>query len=423
MKRMLSVIVILLSTTAHARIYIPVNQPSDKKLPIAIPDLVGGGFGEDVAEIIRNDLTLSGYFQVITPEIYEKRAREEGTTLETIQFNYWQTIEAHALVKGEVQGSRGKLSVSLRLFDPYAPEMIVGKEYQAGSGDIREIAHRFADEIMEALTGRRGVFNTKITYAMVTNKKQREVYIMDMDGERARAVTKLRSMSLSPAWSPDGSHLVFTSYTKGRPDLYTIGVDGRGLKRLTENQGANLTPVWSPNGERIIYASSETGEAELYSISPDGANRRRLTQTMGIDLSPDFSPDGSEVVFASERSGNLHVFKMSVHGGATQRLTYVGYQNDLPEWSPLADKIAFSGRDSGTFDIFIMNPDGSNIQRLTIRSGSNEHPTFSPDGRFIAFQSTRDGTTAIYLMRADGSNQTRISKHNGMLPQWGPRVE
>ncbi|OGQ23464.1 MAG: Tol-Pal system beta propeller repeat protein TolB [Deltaproteobacteria bacterium RIFCSPLOWO2_02_FULL_44_10] len=408
---------------ASARIYIPVDQSSDKKFPIAVVDLFGGEEGAEIGKIIRNDLELSGYFNVLEPGLFENSAEQEGTTLETIQFGFWRSLETQALVKGSIEKERGEFIITLRLFDPFGPVMLVGKQYVGKKENLRDIAHRFSDEIMEVLTGIRGVFTTHIAYVASKGKKSLEVSVMDMDGKRARRLTKNGVMNISPAWSSDGSHLVFTSYITGAPEIFSMRSNGREMTRLTKDPGAKLTPLYTPSGSEIIYISTESGEAELSIMDANGKNQRRLNTGFGIDISPDISPDATEIVFASERSGNLHLFKMNTDGSNVKRLTFVGYQNDMPSWSPRADKIAFAGRDKGTFDIFIMNPDGSNIQRLTIRAGSNEHPTFSPDGRFIVFSSTRSGSEQIYLMRTDGSNQMPITTSGGRLPAWSPRLE
>lgn len=424
MKSILTYLLILFfPMAASARIYIPVDQPSDKKFPIAITDLKGNSIGTEIADIMRNDLDLSGYFQLIPQSVFQKRAEEDGATIESISFSYWTAIEAQGLVTGSIDTDGGAFVITLRLFDPYAPEMLIGKQYRAEKKDIREVAHRFSDEILEALTGIRGVFTTKIAYTVATGKRKKEIHIMDMDGKNSRRLTSSKSLSISPEWSPDGHRLIFTSYMDGAPDLYIMGTDGKGLTRLTFGKGASLTPIWSPDGQFICFANTETGEADIYCMNTNGKRKKQLTAALGIDLSPEFSPDGSEIVFASERAGKLHLFKMPSMGGEATRLTFVGYHNDMPSWSPRADKIAFAGRDQGDFDIFIMNPDGSNIQRLTINSRGNEHPSFSPDGRFIVFSSTREGEPAIYLMRADGTNQRRISSGGGILPTWGPRTE
>lgn len=411
----------MIPASASARIYIPIDQPADQKFPIAITDLKGGDIGEEIADIIRNDLTLSGYFRIIPTSSFADMAKKDGISQETIKFDFWSSIEAQALVKGEVGTESGKQIITLRLFDPVLREMLVGKQYRAEKKHLREVAHRFSDEIMAALTGIPGVFNTKIAYTAMTGKGRKEIYTMDMDGYNPGSVTGNKSLNLSPSWSPDGSKIVFTSYTKGNPDLYVMNIGSKGMRKITSAGGANITPSWSPAGDKIAYASSSTGISNLYLVSPSGGDARRLTVNSNIDVSPSWSPDGSSIVFSSERAGGLHVFRIPSSGGAVQRLTFVGYQNDMPSWSPMGDKIAFAGRDMGTFDIFIMNPDGSNIQRLTVGSGSNEHPSFSPDGRLITFESSRGGARAIYIMRADGSNQTRISKGNGELPEWGPQ--
>ncbi len=419
-----AIFLLLVCAVSEARIYIPIDQPSDHKFPIAICNLKGGGdMSKEIPNIIRNDLTLSGYFNVLPWGAYENQAEKEGITAESIRFSYWTSIEAQALVKGSIDSEGGKYVVTLRLFDPYIPEMLVGKQYTFTKKEMREVAHRFSDEIMEALTGIRGVFNTKITYTAVTRKGGKDIFVMDMDGENARRVTNLKSISLSSSWSPDGSQLAFTSYTRGSPDIYVIGADGKGLKQIVGGGGSKLTPSWAPDASRIAFSSSAAGEADIYTVSPGGGKTARITSSKGIDIAPTWSPDGGAVIFASDRTGGLHLYRASAGGGETHRLTFVGYQNDMPNWSPMGDKVVFAGRDMGAFDIFIMNPDGSNIQRLTLGAGNNEHPTWSPDGRFIVFSSTREGEAAVYLMRADGSNQTKISKGNGMLPEWGPRVK
>lgn len=419
----LTLAIVMATGVAEARIYIPIDQPSDKKFPIAVPDLKGSRQGKGITDVIRNDLELSGYFNVVDPSLYEDVAKKEGISAETIRFSYWTAIEVQALVKGEVKVEGDTIIAVMRLFDPYLRDMLVGKQYKAGKDDVREIAHRFSDEIMEALTGIRGVFNTKIAYAAVTGKGRKEIFVMDMDGYKPFAVTKNRSINVSPSWSPDGSQLVFTSYMRGNPDLYVVKLGEQRFRKITNGKGTNITPAWSPRGEPIAFASSIKGAPNLYTIPPSGRRMRQITASYSIDISPAWSPGANAMVFASERAGGLHLFRISPAGGEARRLTFVGYQNDMPDWSPMGDKIVFAGRDLGTFDIFIMNADGSNIQRLTIESGSNEHPSFSPDGRFIAFSSTREGGEAIYIMRADGSNQTRVSRGNGLLPDWGPQTK
>lgn len=418
--------IFFLPTVSHARIYILIDQPANQRFPIAISDL-DEGLGakrKDIAtvpSVIRNDLSISGYFTVVPPEAYLEGPA--GVTADTIDFKKWTMVGAGIVVKGTVLREKSQLTFQLKMFDANTHEMLLGKQYVATDDKTREIAHRFSDDIMQVLTGTRGVFNTKIAYAAQTKKKGgKDVYVMDMDGENAFAVTKNKSINISPAWAPDGSRLAFTSYMNGGPDIYVYNMATRAVVPITSNGNTNITPSWSPDGSQIVFSSSSSDDSELYLVNPASRRPRLLNKAYGIDIAPRFSPDGGSIVYASERGGKLHVHKMSADGSNVQRLTFVGDLNDSPDVSPDGTKILFCGRSAGAYDVFTMDIDGSNIQRLTIGAGNNEHPRWSPDGRFITFSSTRDGGSAIYMMRYDGANPVRISKGNGYLPDWGPRI-
>jgi TolB protein len=414
---------LLIANSASARIYIPIDQPPDQKFPIAISDLAkiggGGSAGKKIPDIIRNDLELSGYFRIIPKRAYLERSRKFA--IDEIDFKKWTMVGAKALVKGVIKKEEGRFVVQMKLFDPVDREMLVGKQYTFEVKDIRKIAHRFADEIMLSLTGIRGVFGTRIAYIKAIKKRRKSVYIMDMDGANDKRITKDKSISLGPTWSPDGTKISYASYVRGFPDIYTLDLASGHMRQLTNNRATNITPAWSPVGSWIAYASSLPGNMEIYAISPSGSNNRRLTNSFGIDIAPSFSPDGNEFVYTSERGGHVHIYKQSLLTGKHQRLTFVGSHNDSPDWSPDGQKVTFCGRHGGVFDIFTVNIDGSNVERLTIGVGDNEHPRWSPDGRFIVYSSTRFGKPKIIMMRYDGANQVQLGKKGyGMMPDWGP---
>ena len=416
---------LLWSFSAEARIYVPIDQPSDKKMPIAITPLMRGeggskGVAKEIPEIIQNDLTLSGYFEFIPPDAFLEPAGSSAVTTETIPFDLWTAIEAQALIKGTVSESGGFLKIQLRLFDPFLKQMLVGKEYTGTKKELRAIAHRFSDEVMESLTGIRGPFSSRITYAALARGGNKAIFVMDVDGENNYRITNNKTINLGPNWSPDGNKIVFTSFQTGQPELFIANLQSGELKQLTHNRTSNISPRWSKDGSSIMFTTSTTGDPELWTVSLTGKMLEQVTQTHGIDIAPTFSPDGGEIIFSSERAGRLHLFRMPAGGGPANRLTFVGIHNDTPDWSPDGLKVVFCSQDRGHFDLFIMNADGSTIQRLTSGAGDNEHPRWSPDGRYLVYSSSQTGGPAIYMMRADGSNITRLSPGNGQMPDWGP---
>ncbi len=416
-------LILLLPRLGHAAIYILIDQFSpDKKFPIAIADLVetkSGAIdaeGIAIADILRKNINLAGYFDVLNKSSYLDRSA--ALTTEEIDFSKWSQIGATVFVKGGYKKKGKDLIIEFRLYDPNLKQMLVGKEYKVRKDKAYAAVHRFADEIMLALTGERGIFNTKIAAACGPKGKE-QIVIMNLDGTEREFITQNNAMNFSPSWSPDGSQLVYTSYAKFFPELFVSTVKGSKGKRLTFNNMLNITPEFSPDGALIAMSSSMSGEPELHLIDFNGNEVGRLTNSYGIDISPTWSPDGRYLAFASERAGNLHIFVTDKGASEPKRLTFTGYQNDTPAWSPRGDKIAFVKRADGGFNIFTMNADGSMPVQLTSGAGNNENPTWSPDGRYLVFSSSRQKGANLFLMMWDGSNQTAITNDNQCkTPDW-----
>jgi len=415
---------------AHAAIYILIDQFSpEHKFPIAVADLIEKKSGQvdsqgtDISNLLRNNLKLAGYFDIIDKSRYTDHS--PALTPETgLDFGQWSATGATVFVKGAYEKKGKNDVIELRLYDPSLKQMLVGKEYKVPQDKSYAAIHRFADEIMLALTGERGFFNTKIAAACGPRGKE-QIVLMNVDGTEREAVSNNTAMNLSPNFSPDGSQVVYTSYAKFFPELFLSQVGKKGkTKRLTFNNKLNITPEFSPDGRLIAFSSSLSGDPDIFLIDPQGNQVAQLTKSQGIDISPAWSPDGNLIAFASERAGNLHIFVTDKNGAEPKRLTFTGYQNDTPEWSPKGDKIAFVKRTSGGFDVFNMNADGSMQQQLTSSAGNNENPTWSPDGRYIVFSSSRNKGSNLYLMMWDGSNQTAITSDGQCkTPDWSTWLE
>ncbi len=414
---------------AEARIYVQIDQASEKKFPVAIAPLVpdnhrnSGDWNTHIPDKIKKDLELTGLFEIISASQYPKSPGALSVDPAMIQFPPWALMGAQALVNGSYSNAKGGVQVTLSLYDPVIGQRLLNRTYVTRDDDMSVVAHHFADEIMKELTGERGVFSTKIAYVQAV-KKGKEIGVMDVDGDHARLITKDRSINLSPSWSPDGSKIAYTTFSGrgGTPEVAIIGATGGGAtKRITANGTVNVSPTWTPNGQLTI-SSAMHGDTDIYLMSLTGDVVKKITGSFGIDVNPSWSPDGSHLVFASERAGRLHLFKADANGGSVERLTFVGVQNDNPAWSPKGDKIVFQSLE-GNWDLFVMNTDGSMLQRLTSGQGNNESPSWAPNGRFIVFSSTQTGSTKVTLMREDGSNVTPIGESGTLQPSWGPWVK
>jgi TolB protein len=406
--------------------------PGAERYPIAISPLKnlagredGGRISLGLADTIVQDLERSGWFRVLDRSAYLENARTSGITLGTFDFRDWSTIGAVGLVKGGFSVQGEDVIVELRLFDVYQAKQSIGKRYEAKARDFRQIAHRFADEIILHFTGERGIFNTRIAYVSNAGGRFKEIYVSHLDGSERVQVTNNRTINLFPSWKRDGSSLLFTSYKGGSPLLYLFSVFSGKETRFSSQDGSNLGGKWSPDGKSVALSVERQGNADLYLLDETGKLVRRLTQDPSIDVSPTWSPDGSRLAFVSSRSGSPQIYIMEVASGKTTRVTFTGTYNTSPDWSPKGDKIAYTSRVEGRFNIFVISPQGGEAQQLTTGTRDNEDPSWSPDGRFIVFTSNRKGRYNLFTMQASGENQQRLTASGGddTNPSWSPRVE
>jgi TolB protein len=407
-------------------IHIYVGAPGRNKVPIALPKPIGnhekaGSF----YAVVRRDLELSGWFDVLDPQAY---VEPTGTGIMPGQFKFedWDVPGSVGLAKmGLTERPGDQLRAEAWVYDVPGRRRLGATALTVGATSWRSLAHRVANEIIFQVTGQKGPFNTRFTYARKTSTGK-EIGIVDFDGYGERTVTSNGSINLKPLWHPNGKAISFTSYREGNPDLYVAEL-GKGLiQRLSNRMGINIGGSWSPDGQLMALTLAPDGNPDVYLIDPLGGRKiSRLTRAGGIDVSPNWSPDGTRITFVSERSGGAQIYTMTPEGKDVKRVTFQGSFNTDPVWSPDGSKIAFVGRNGGRFDIFVVNVDGTGMQRITQDMGDNEDPSWSPDGNYMAFSSTRNGAAHIWMSTLDGLHQVQLTQGRGtyLNPNWSPSLD
>jgi len=348
---------------------IDIAEKGEGKISI---NLSGYRAGSDAASrtflsVLQADLNRSGYFSVTS----------NGAAI-----NVAGRVVAGSQMRADVQ-----------VYGVADRRRFLGKAYDAPANAARGLAHKVADEIVYAVTGKPGMASGKIA-VVGTRTGRKELYICDMDGGNMRQITNDRSIVVGPGWTPDGKNLIYTSYKRGYPNVFITG----RAKPLSSRGGLNASGAISPDGKSMAVILSASGNPELYIMDLRSGRLQRLTKTQrGNEASPCWSPDGNHLVYVSDTSGRPHVYIISKSGGSPRRLSSSGTENVAPDWGKNG-YITYCSRVGGKYRIVVANPVSRTMRQLDTDWADYEDPSWAPDGRHIVCSRTSGYRSAIYLL-------------------------
>jgi eukaryotic-like serine/threonine-protein kinase len=276
----------------------------------------------------------------------------------------------------------------------------------------------------------------QIAYAS-TRTGVAQIYLTNILGDQAIAITNMPGGACQPAWSPDGTRLVFTSPCNIKKDnyqgssLYVINADGSGLQPLPTAPGGDFEPAWSPDGQYIAFTSLRDGYMQIYSykISHPDINRMVKTELNKSARQPAWSPNGRQIVYAYQRVATYELWLMSAFGSNEKQLYASGdaLSNQYPVWSPDGAYVLFSQSSETEFtfpSLFSLKVD-ADTPPLKINMGvlSVEDVDYSSDGIWIAYESGGDRGYHVYYSTPSGANQARITEDvtfDDFDPAWRP---
>ena len=416
----LAAFVVFVATTAEAQdeIYLEITGPGLQRVVVAAPPLmVLPGTPAEVAHtfqgVLDQDLAAAAPIALVDPRLYS--LVEDDPRPEVLN-QRWRSIGAQFLLTGTVVRGGGQLVVEARLVDLVSGEFAFAKRYRAGVSAADVVAHTLANDLVQVFTGRPGPFLSKMAF-ISDRSGTKELWVMDWNGSNPKQLTKHGAIALAPTWTPDGKHLVFTSFLRGGPALFQLTPSEGYLRLLRDQGGVNSSASVSPNGSTVAFASSLDGNVDIYTIPIEGGEAQRLTTARSIDTQPSWAPNGRQIAFTSARSGSPQLYMMDADGSNIRRVSFNGQFHDESTWAYDGTRIACTTRDEGNFQIATIDA-VTNDRKVIQAPGNNESPCFSPEGSMIAFESDRSGKPQIYITDANGVPRQLTTEGSNHSPTW-----
>lgn len=204
---------------------------------------------------------------------------------------------------------------------------------------------------------------------------------------------------LKPVISPDGKRIAFAALGK----LWLMDIGGKPRAVTPDGPFVVTDPAWSLDGTKLVYSSDREGSMDLWAYELAAGTHRRMTNAPGAEMRPAWSPDGKSIAFVSALQDFFGVVQ-TVDEASGKIVQGRSFGPGYPSWSADGRAIMVSrseeyskskSYDAGTTNqIRLLAADGTGQPRdytvvphhsIGTRSAA-DGPVWSPDGRQIAFQ-------------------------------------
>lgn len=270
-----------------------------------------------------------------------------------------------------------------------------------------------------------------------------QLFLMNQDGSQVQQITNETDGACQPDWSPDGNRIVFVSPCKAQTvinpqeevyrgaTLFIINADGTARKPVASFPGGDFDPAWSPDGTQILFTSYRDNlsstDLNLYRYNLADNKAEAITNDLNSDRRPAWSPDGSFIVFQRQpQGGSAQINVMAADGTGSYLFTDQQQKYSyMPCWGP-DETILFSR--GNPFSLPFVRPlSPRNAQEIQLSIENAWDMDYSPDGYWIVFERVVFGADSsrnydIYLMASVGGSavQLTIDPARDYQPVWRP---
>jgi Tol biopolymer transport system component len=237
-----------------------------------------------------------------------------------------------------------------------------------------------------------------------------QLMTIGIDGSNPVQITKGQDIAREPAWSPDGSKLMYVVGPRVNSRVMIADPDGSNAKPLLPDETrAQRVPQWSPDGKKIAMAINIPAKnmENIFLMNADGTDVKDLDSIAPTACDPIFSPDGKKFACVSHPPGtNGWIWVMNWDG--TEKVAVVTGNLSFavfPTWTPDGKQITFAAPGTtGKIQVKQVNIDGTGLTELVPNVLGSSYATWTADGQYLAYitaPGSQAGDLCVYDVAAD----------------------
>ena len=250
----------------------------------------------------------------------------------------------------------------------------------------------------------------------LTDRDRGDIWTIDVKSGAHRPLITGGASAGAPRWSPDGTKLIYTTATDGKPDLRLYYFDSDRSVSLGQFSAGPGNAAWSPDGSTIAFTMFTPGQTPSFAKPPAAPEGATWSEPVRVFDDLQFRFDGAGYL----KEGATHVYTLPADGGTPRQITSGEADFGSPTWLG-NDTLLVVGNEAEDRDldpieseIYAVNLSDLSRSALTTRDGPDLAPSVSPDGSQIAYLGYDDLVKSyqqadLYVMNADGSEVVELA--------------
>ncbi|HBS47856.1 TPA: hypothetical protein DEO28_00815 [Candidatus Dependentiae bacterium] len=343
-----------------------------------------------MVQVIEDDLKITDVFEFAlkkSDRIFDQK--EHFVLFEKEQSDYSFYLQSFQDSKID------SLKIKIVIKNNYSNATEFENVFEGKRKDLVWLGHNISNNIMEVLTGKKGIFMQQLVYCKFISQWHKVIMISDYRGNGAHELVSGKGINSVPTWHQSSPILFYTKLMPSKSYLIAADLKTNKHKIVCDFDGLNMQPSVSQDGKKVALCLAKTGNSEIYLFDKDESEKlkkrayKQITKNSGNNVSPIYLPNGNLIFCSDFEIGIPQIYHMDMKTNKVRRLTKGSY-SAAPSYCNERNSIVYTKVVDGIFQLFTMDLndlDKKSIkeEQLTFGKGDKQDPCVADNGDYIYF--------------------------------------